>query len=326
MYKLRIDLAILSIVNKTLGTNMQDKEKNVEKLGGVFGEIDLRAGLYCVATPIGNLRDITMRALDILKAVDVVFCEDTRVTRKLMNTYQISAKLQVYNDHSGDAVRERVIEMIRQGKALALVSDAGLPLISDPGYKLVRACQNNGLYVTTIPGASAGLSALQISGLPSNKFCFLGFLPSKRSLRRKVLSEWAGVDATLIAFETAPRLVASLGDIREILGEREIAVVREITKKFEEVKREKPEILLQYYEKNGKPKGEIVLVIAPLGDSCSVSLEDAALVDMLRDALESMKVKDAVNLVGERTGLKKSDLYNIALGITKEGKEGKEKR
>ncbi len=300
--------------------NMENKEKDIEKPEGLSQTMDLMAGLYCVATPIGNLRDITMRALDVLKAADLVLCEDTRMTRKLMSAYQISAKLQVYNDHSGDGARSRVIEMIVQGKALALVSDAGLPLISDPGYKLVRAAQEEGLYVTTVPGASAPLSALQISGLPSNKFCFLGFLPSKSSARRKVLSEWAGVNATLIAFETAPRLKASLKDVHETLGAREVAVVREITKKFEEVRREVPEVLLQYYEENGKPKGEIVLVIAPPGEESGLALGDAELTDMLREALGSMKVKEAAKYVGEKTGLKKSDLYNIALSISKEGK------
>jgi len=281
-------------------------------------DVNLMAGLYCVATPIGNLRDITMRALDVLKAADVVFCEDTRVTRKLFNAYQISARAQVYNDHSTPSVREHIMEMISGGKVVALVSDAGMPLISDPGYKLVRAVQEAGLYVTSVPGASATLSALQISGLPSNKFCFLGFLPSKSSARRKVLSEWEGVKATLIAFETAPRLKASLSDIAETLGGREVSVVREITKKFEEVRRAAPEELLQYYEENDKPKGEIVLVIAPPEDECGLALDDDALAEMLREALGSMKVKEAAKYVGEKTGLKKSDLYDIALGIVKE--------
>jgi len=295
---------------------MQDKEKDFEKPEG----LSLKSGLYCVATPIGNLRDITMRALDVLRSADMVLCEDTRMTRKLLGAYQISARLQVYNDHSGDGVRERVLEMLAQGKVLALVSDAGMPLISDPGYKLVRACREKGFYVTSVPGASATLSALQISGLPSNKFCFLGFLPSKSSARKKVLNEWAGVNATLIAFETAPRLKASLMDIGEALGEREVAVVREITKKFEEVKCGVPEELSQFYEENGKPKGEIVLVIAPPGEDADGVIGDEELADMLRGALKSMKVKEAAKVVGEKTGRKKSDLYDMALNISKEGK------
>jgi 16S rRNA (cytidine1402-2'-O)-methyltransferase len=299
---------------KTYGMDMQDKEKDIEKPEA----LSLIPGLYCVATPIGNLRDITMRALDVLKGADLVLCEDTRMTRKLMSAYQISARLQVYNDHSGQGAREKVLEMIAQGKTLALVSDAGLPLISDPGYKLVRACQDAGHYVTTVPGASASLSALQISGLPSDKFCFLGFLPSKASARQKVLAEWAGVNATLIAFETAPRLKASLRDIGSELGAREVAVVREITKKFEEVKRDSSKALLQYYEENGNPKGEIVLVIAPPDGEGTFALGDDALEEMLCEALETMRVKDAAKFVSEKTGVKKSDLYDVALGLSKE--------
>jgi 16S rRNA (cytidine1402-2'-O)-methyltransferase len=296
--------------------DMENKEKDVEKPEG----LSLMAGLYCVATPIGNLRDITMRALDVLKAADMVLCEDTRMTRKLMSAYQIKARLQIYNDHSGEAMRDRVVEMIAQGNALALVSDAGMPLISDPGYKLVRAVQEAGQYVTSVPGASATLSALQISGLPSNKFCFLGFLPSKSSARRRVLSEWAGVNASLIAFETAPRLKASLKDIQETLGAREVAVVREITKKFEEVRRANPETLLQYYEENGNPKGEIVLVIEP-PDRDAGDVGEEELADMLREALLTMKIKEATRFVGEKTGLKNSDLYDIALKLAKKEKK-----
>ena len=292
----------------------KDKEKDAEMPEGLSQGMKLRAGLYCVATPIGNLRDITLRALDVLKQADVLLCEDTRVTRKLMRAYQIGARLQVYNDHSKEKERARVLGLIREGKVVALVSDAGMPLISDPGYKLVRACGEEGLYVTSVPGASATLSALQISGLPSDKFCFLGFLPSKTGARRKVLEEWAGVNASLIAFETAPRLQSALKDIEETLGAREVSVVREITKKFEEARRGTPEALLQYYEEQGTPKGEIVLVIAP-PEKEAISEEDVKV--MLREALGSMKVKAASKYVAEKTGCKTSDLYDMALAITK---------
>lgn len=293
----------------------KDKEKVQEKPEG----LTLKSGLYCVATPIGNLRDITMRALDVLRGADVVLCEDTRVTRKLLSAYQIKARLQRYNDHSGEEVRAHIMEMIRQGGALALVSDAGLPLISDPGYKLVRDVQERGLYVTTLPGASAPLSALQLSGLPSDKFCFLGFLPSKAVARRKVLEQWVSVDATLLAFETAPRLISSLKDIHAVFGARDVAVVREITKMFEEVRRGTPEELWAYYEKEGAPKGEIVLVIAPPGEADIPELEGARVAEMLREALQSMKVKAAAKYVAEQTGHKKSDLYDLAVSIAKEG-------
>ena len=292
----------------------ENKEKNCEMPEG----LSLKAGLYCVATPIGNLRDITMRALDVLKVADVVLCEDTRMTRKLLRAYQISARLQCYNDHSREAVRERITEMIGQGKAVALVSDAGMPLISDPGYKLVRACRENGQYVTSVPGASATLSALQISGLPSDKFCFLGFLPSKSVARRKMLGQWMHVNASLIAFETAPRLKAALKDIHTVLGRREVAVVREITKRFEEVKCATPESLLQNYEENGASKGEIVLVIAPPGEESVPVLDEGDIADMLREELKTKKVKEAAKAVAEKTGRKKSDLYDMALNIIRE--------
>ncbi len=294
--------------------NTENKEKSGEKPEGLLSEINLLAGLYCVATPIGNLRDITLRALDVLKGADVVLCEDTRVTRKLLNAYQISARVQVYNDHSSLAVRERVIEMIREGKAVALVSDAGMPLISDPGYKLVRACREKGAFVTSVPGASSTLSALQISGLPSDKFCFLGFLPNKSAARRKVLSEWVKVQASLICFETAPRLKAALKDISEISDTREVAVVREITKRFEEVKSGTAAELLEGYDKDGIPKGEIVLVIAP-PDECFGAIGEEELAELLQEALKTMKVKEAARYVGEKTGRKKSDLYDMALRL-----------
>ncbi|MFP4097623.1 MAG: 16S rRNA (cytidine(1402)-2'-O)-methyltransferase [Alphaproteobacteria bacterium] len=290
----------------------KNKEKDVEKPEA----LKFKPGLYCVATPIGNLRDITLRALDILQAVDVVLCEDTRVTSKLMRAYQIKATLRRYNDHSGQDVRKHVAEMIEAGQSVVLVSDAGMPLVSDPGYKLVRFCQQAGLYVTTLPGANAPLSALQLSGLPSDKFCFLGFLPPRVAARRKVLAQWEAVDASLIVFETAPRLAASLRDIGEVYSGREVAVVREITKMFEEVRRDVPQVLLEHYEAQGLPKGEVVLVIAPPGEESVFSLDDPKVFEMLREALETTKVKRAAKDVAEKTGLKASDLYDIALKIS----------
>ena len=285
---------------------IDNKEKEIEK------PEPLRSGLYLVATPIGNLRDISLRALDVLKSADVVICEDTRVTRKLLNAYQISARVQVYNDHSNDDKRKAITDLIQEGKAIALLSDAGMPMISDPGYKLVQDCRNEDLYVTTVPGANAPLSALQLSGMPSDKFCFLGFLPSKRNARQKTLSEWMNVKASLVAFETAPRLIACLEDISTALGAREVAVVREITKLYEEVRKDKADVLIEHYRENGPPKGEIVLVIAPPEDQ-EISKEDIN--DLLKDALKTMRVKDAASFVAEQTGRKKSDLYGMALKL-----------
>ncbi len=277
--------------------------------------IILKSGLYIVATPIGNLRDISLRALDVLRACDVIMCEDTRVTRKLLAAHQIKARLYSYNDHSDDARRSSIIEQVKEGKAIALVSDAGMPLISDPGYKLVRDAREADIYVTTIPGANAPLAALQISGLPSDQFCFLGFLPHKAGARIKMLGSWKSVPATLICFTSAPRLMASIEDVATALGARDIAVVREITKMYEEVRKGSPSDLLDYYGEHGLPKGEIVLVIAPPDET---EFSDDAIADMIRDALKSMRTKEAAGFVANITGLKKNDLYNIALSIDKE--------
>lgn len=274
----------------------------------------LKNGLYVVATPIGNLRDITMRALDVLRAADIILCEDTRVTKKLLNAYQIKAKTVSYNDHSDVSKRDWVIEELKSGKLLALVSDAGMPLISDPGYKLVKACQEHDIYITTLPGANAPLAALQLSGLPSDQFCFLGFLPHKTKARQDFLKPWKRVEATLICFDASPRLQASLQDILSVLGNREVAVVREITKLYEEVRKGPAEELLRYYNEHDRPKGELVLVIAPaLAEE--VSQEDVE--EMLMTALETMKTKDAAAYVAEQTGLKKKDLYDLALTLVR---------
>ncbi len=275
--------------------------------------ISLKAGLYIVATPIGNLRDISLRALDVLNNVDIVVCEDMRVTRKLLVAYQIKARLCSYNDHSDEMRRSSIIDQIKgDNYAVALVSDAGMPLISDPGYKLVQDARKSGVYVTTIPGANAPLSALQISGMPSDKFCFLGFLSNKSAIRKKMLKPWESVPATLICFTTAPRLIDSIKDIGEVLGQREIAVVREITKIYEEVRKDMPFELCKYYEEHGLPKGEIVLVIAPPDDKL-FSNDDV--LNMIRDALKTMRTKDAASFVAEKTGLKKNYLYRVALSV-----------
>lgn len=276
---------------------------------------NLKAGLYIVATPIGNLRDITLRALDVLEAADVIYCEDTRVTRKLLSAFQIKGRLKSYNDHSDDAQRARVIEDVVEGKVVVLASDAGMPMISDPGYKLARDCAAQGLYVTTLPGANAPLSALQLSGLPSDQFCFLGFLPNKKNARRNFLQGWEDVKGALIAFETAPRLQAALQDIADILGNREVAVVREITKLFEESRRAPVLDLITHYEAEGAPKGEIVIVIAPPMEK-QLNIEDAE--ELIRSALKEMRVKDAAAHVAKQTGLKKSGLYDLALRLSKE--------
>lgn len=273
---------------------------------------DLKAGLYILATPIGNLGDISLRALEVLMAADAVYCEDTRVTGKLLKHYGVSSKLRVYNDHSDASSRAGIIKAVQNGERIVLVSDAGMPLISDPGYKLVCDAREVEVMVTSVPGANAPLTALQISGMPSDQFSFLGFLPSKQKARQDFLLRWADVPSTLIAFETAPRLVAALGDIAAVMPGREVAVVREITKKFEEVLRDTVEALLAHYESDGPPKGEIVLVIGPPADAV---YDDAALEGLLREALKDMRTKDAAAHVAAQTGTAKTYLYDMALKI-----------
>ncbi|MCB1532962.1 MAG: 16S rRNA (cytidine(1402)-2'-O)-methyltransferase [Alphaproteobacteria bacterium] len=273
----------------------------------------LPAGLYLVATPIGNLRDISIRALDTLAAVDLIACEDTRVSKKLFSYYGLKKDLLSYNDHSSEEQRAKILSAVAGGKAVALVSDAGTPLVSDPGYKLVRAALEQGVSVTAIPGANAPLSALQLSGLPSDKFSFIGFLPPKAGAREKMLREWRGGPGTLIAFETAPRLLDTLGSIHAVLGDRNVAVVREITKLYEESRRASVAELITHYKAKGPPKGEIVLVIGP-GE---VSFDDADIDAQLREALKNMSTKDAAAFVAEITGRPKKDLYQRALDISK---------
>lgn len=275
----------------------------------------LRAGLYIVATPIGNLRDMSFRALDVLSAVDAVLCEDTRVSGKLLHYFGVKTKLEVYNDHSETAKRDHIAARIAGGAKLALVSDAGMPLISDPGYKLVEALRAQNLYVTSVPGANAPLAALQLSGLPSDKFAFLGFLPPKSAARCSLFKIWAEVPASLIAFETGPRLEKTLADLDMLWPERRLAVVREITKLYEEVQAGTPAELIAHYNKSGAPKGEIVLVIHP-PEAKDYSPDD--LRAALTEALKTMRTKEAAQFVAEHTGAPVKDLYTLALGL-KEG-------
>lgn len=271
-------------------------------------------GLYLVATPIGNLRDITLRALDVLGGVDMIACEDTRVSGKLLKAYDISKPLLPYNDHNADRQRGKLLEKLAGGQSIALISDAGMPLVSDPGYKLVRDCLDLGLRVTSLPGANAPLMALQLSGLPSDKFCFLGFLPSKEKARRDCLKEWCDVKAALVLFEGAPRLADALADIELMLGDRDVAVMRELTKMFEEGRRGKVSELLAHYRENGPPKGELVLVVAPPLEKV---FSEKDLEKMLKEALKTMSTKEAATYVAEETGLSRKILYELSLKISK---------
>jgi len=222
--------------------------------------------------------------------------------------------MSVYNDHSEDKARQKIIERIRAGEILALVSDAGMPLISDPGYKLVCALREEGLNVTSVPGANAPLSALQLSGLASDRFSFIGFLPPKSGARQKLLEEWGSVPGTLIAFETAPRLVDALSDIGKVMTGRRVVVARELTKLYEEVRSGAPEELIAHYKEHGAPKGEIVLVIeAPQAREYS----QKELENLVENALKSMSTKDAAGFVAAQTGRPKKELYDLALKVAK---------
>lgn len=276
-------------------------------------KVTLQTGLYLVATPIGNLRDMTLRAQDVLGEADLIVCEDTRVTGKLLEAYGIKAKMMSYNDHNAPKQRSAILEALGAGQAVAMVSDAGTPLVSDPGYKLVRDCLDLGFAVMPVPGPSAVLSALQLSGLPSDQFSFLGFMPPKSGARKKMLAQWKNVPTTLVMFETGPRLSASLKDMQDVLGDRPAAVVREITKIYEESRRGTLSELLAYYEE-GAPKGEIVTVI---GSPLEETVSDDILETQLRTALQSMSVKDAAAFVAEAAGQPKKKLYEMALRLDK---------
>jgi 16S rRNA (cytidine1402-2'-O)-methyltransferase len=274
----------------------------------------LPPGLHIVATPIGNLGDITLRALAALAGADVIACEDTRVTRKLLDRYAIATPLTPYHDHNAATARPKILHRLSEGGAVALVSDAGTPLVSDPGYKLVRAAQEAGYAVVTIPGASAALAALTVAGLPTDQFLFAGFLPPKAAARAERIAELARIPATLVLFESGPRLGAALADLAAGLGGREASVCRELTKIHEEVRRGDLATLAQSYAA-GETRGEIVIVVGPPpAERASVDDTDA----LLRDALGRVSLKDAVGEVAVVTGLSRRELYQRALTLAKE--------
>lgn len=276
--------------------------------------IRLAPGLYVVATPIGHLSDITLRALATLKAADLVLCEDTRVTRKLFDRYSLAPKLLAYHDHNAASVRPKILRALAEGAAVALVSDAGTPLVSDPGYKLVTEVLDAGHRVFPVPGASALLAALVAAGLPTDRFFFEGFLPPKSGQRKNRLTEIREIPATLVFYETGPRLADALGDLAEILGARAASVCRELTKAFEETRRGMLAELAAHYETSGAPKGEIVIVVAP-PDAQAQTISADELDAQLRRALKHGSLKDAVAAVAEETGIKKRDVYARALAL-----------
>lgn len=275
----------------------------------------LAPGLHVVATPIGNLGDITLRALDTLRDAAVIACEDTRVTGGLCQKLGIRTPLVPYHEHNAEAMRPKLISRMKNGEAVALVSDAGTPLVSDPGYKLVRAVVEEGLPVIPLPGASAALAALVVAGLPSDRFLFCGFPPQKTKARRDWLAEVATVPATLVIYEGPSRLPDSLADMAEVLGPtREAAVCRELTKLYEETRRGSLTDLAAHYAAAGSPKGEVVIVVGPPAAAAAATEED--LDTLLRAALDrGDSVRDAAAAVAAATGRKKREVYARALEI-----------
>ncbi len=270
-------------------------------------------GLYLVATPIGNLGDVTLRALETLAAVTTIACEDSRVTHRLLDRYGISTPLLPYHDHNAEAVRPRILAMLDGGAAVALVSDAGTPLISDPGFKLVQAAQAAGHRVTAVPGPSAVLAALTASGLPTDRFFFEGFLPSREAARRERIDELAGVPGSLVFFEAGTRITAMLGDLANRLGSRPAAVCRELTKLHEEIRPGDLGALAQAWRDGAETRGEFVVAVGPPGKG--EQTEAADLDRLLTRALATESLKDAVEAVTAATGEKRRVVYQRALGL-----------
>jgi 16S rRNA (cytidine1402-2'-O)-methyltransferase len=276
-------------------------------------------GLYLVATPIGNLGDITLRALETLAGCDIIACEDTRITRRLTERYAITAHLKPYHEHNAALARPKILEGLAQGAAIALVSDAGTPLISDPGFKLVREVCAAGFAVIALPGPSSVLSALSVAALPTDRFFFEGFLPPKQTARRARLTELARIDATLVMFESGNRVQDTLADLAGIMGRRDAAICRELTKLHEQVTRAKLSELVLSAD-TLETRGEFVLVIGPPVAGAQAMTEDA-LDDLLRASLRRDSVKDAVAHAVELSGRPRREIYARALELAKETKE-----
>jgi 16S rRNA (cytidine1402-2'-O)-methyltransferase len=273
----------------------------------------LPPGLYLVATPIGNLADITLRALATLARVDVIYCEDTRHSRTLLAHFSISRPLRPYHEHNAERERPRILGELAAGKAIALISDAGTPLVSDPGYKLVRDCLNEGYRVTSLPGPSALLAALGSTGLATDTFLFAGFLPAKQGARRARLAELQAVPATLVFFEAPSRLAESLADMASVLGEREAAVARELTKLHEEVQRGTAGTLASWAT-GASPRGEMVILVGP---PLEQTVTDEAIAAKLGPLLGQMSLSEAAKAVAEVLGVAKARAYDVGLALKK---------
>jgi len=277
----------------------------------------LAPGLYLVATPIGNLGDISLRALSVLARASLIAAEDTRHSMRLLSHFAIRSELTPYHEHNAERERPQLLARVRGGAAVALISDAGTPLVSDPGYKLVRDALDQGLMVTSIPGASAVLTGLTSAGLPTDTFLFAGFLPPKSGPRRSRLAELKSVPATLILFETGPRLAKSLADMVDVLGPREAAIARELTKLHETVTRGRLDQLAQETGDSDTQKGEFVVVIAPPTDE-ETEVTDERIVAELNHALQSLSFRDAVRGVTDALQVKRARVYELGLTLTRQ--------
>ena len=289
--------------------------------GAIRSKLDstiVAPGLHIVATPIGNLADITLRALAVLRRADVIACEDTRVTGKLKSTFGLSAPLMSYHDHNAAKAGASLIKRLKGGDIVALVSDAGTPLISDPGYRLVSGAIDASIPVYSVPGPTASIAALVCAGLPTDRFFYAGFLPSRAGARREALNGLAAIPATLIFYESPKRLSAALGDMADIMGKRDAAVARELTKLHEEVRRGTLADLALHYSAGDTPKGEIVVVIGPPERGPIATDDDVD--KQLRVALHGHTVRDAAAEVAAATGWARRDVYQRALGIKASGR------
>ncbi len=281
--------------------------------GAAVAAPPLTAGLYVVATPIGNLGDVSLRALSILAGADAILAEDTRVSRTLLARYGIETPLSPYHEHNAAEARPRALRRMSEGQALALISDAGTPLISDPGYRLVAEAVASGLAVTTAPGASAALAALCVAGLPTDRFFFEGFLPPRSAARRERINALAAVPGTLVFYEAPSRLAEALADLALELGPRPAAVAREQTKLLEEVRRGPLDALAAEYSAASEPRGEIVIVVGPAEARDAVS--DGDLTEDIVAALRTLSVKDASAAVAAKHGLPRRQVYARALAL-----------
>ena len=306
------------MVNADTQTDMPASGFSIE--GHQITATPVEAGLHLTATPIGNLGDITLRALNTLAAVDLIYCEDTRITSRLLQRYQITTPMKPYHDHNGAKVRPKIVESLKAGQKIALVSDAGTPLVSDPGFKLVALAYEQNLPVHMSPGVSAPIVALALSGFATDAFQFRGFLAPKSAARKKQLAACGDYGGVTLFFESPKRLKACLKDICEVLPEAQVSVGRELTKRFEEVSRGPVLKISQEFSARATIKGEITLAIWP-GEQAKPGADDLVVAEAVADAVQTMSASKAAHFVANRFGLQKRQLYDLAVTLAKKNKQ-----